>query len=139
MTKRHPTRRDYPRTARLNELFHQIVAEELERIDDERLDLVTVMAVEVDADLHHATVLWADPTDGERDDEVGAAFADARRRLQRAIARQSRTKRTPELHFRPDDTTRSASRIEGILRDLHRDEDEDPTPGAAGSGIADGG
>ena len=33
---------DYPRTARLNQLVQQIVAEELERIDDERLTLVTV-------------------------------------------------------------------------------------------------
>ena len=32
----------YPRTARLNELLREIVAEELERIDDERLELVAI-------------------------------------------------------------------------------------------------
>ena len=47
---------DYPRTARLNELVREIVAEELERIDDERLDLVTVVDVVVDADLRRAIV-----------------------------------------------------------------------------------
>ena len=35
------TARDYPRTARLNELLREIIGEELERIDDSRLDVVT--------------------------------------------------------------------------------------------------
>ena len=34
------TARDHPRTARLNQFIHEIVAEELERIDDERLRTV---------------------------------------------------------------------------------------------------
>jgi ribosome-binding factor A len=46
---RRPTSaRPVPRTARLNELLRQIVAEELERIDDERLELVTITNVDVD-------------------------------------------------------------------------------------------
>ena len=36
-----------PRTVRLNQLFQEILAEELERIDDERLELVTIMSVDV--------------------------------------------------------------------------------------------
>ncbi|MGZ4886952.1 MAG: hypothetical protein ACXVJK_04325, partial [Candidatus Aminicenantales bacterium] len=35
---------------------------EIERIDDERLDLVTVMTVEVEPDLRHATVYVDTPT-----------------------------------------------------------------------------
>ena len=38
--------RGYPRAARVNELCREILAEEVERIDDERLDLVTVTHVE---------------------------------------------------------------------------------------------
>ena len=53
MKKRTPSR-DYPRTARLNSLVKEIVAEELERIDDERLELVTVTSVVVDGDLARA-------------------------------------------------------------------------------------
>jgi hypothetical protein len=40
------TARDYPRTARLNHLVHEIVAEEIERIDDERLGFLTVVGVD---------------------------------------------------------------------------------------------
>ena len=55
-TRTHQTARDYPRTARLNRLFQQILAEELEHIDDERLELVTIMSVDCEGDLRHATV-----------------------------------------------------------------------------------
>lgn len=116
--KRESTHR-YPRTARLNELVHQIVAEELERLDDPRLDLVTVMSVEVDPDLRHATVVFDTPEGDQRDEEVLAALHDHRVRLQRAVGRQARIKRTPTLTFRPDVVERGAARVEDVLRHLH--------------------
>ena len=116
---------DYPRTARLNELVREIVADELERLDDERLDLVTVVAVEVEPDLRHATVFVSSPAGEEADADAVEALAEVRVRLQRAIGRQARLKRIPELAFRPDEVTRSAARIEDILRRVRRD-DEPP-------------
>ena len=56
--RHHTTARDYPRTARLNQLFHEILAEELEKVDDERLELVTIMSVDCESDLRHATVYY---------------------------------------------------------------------------------
>jgi len=38
----------YDRMARVNELCREILAEELERIDDERLELVTITHVGID-------------------------------------------------------------------------------------------
>jgi ribosome-binding factor A len=119
------TARDYPRTARLNQLFHEILAEELERHDDDRLDLVTIMSVDCDADLGRATVYY-DTLGGEDDDaDVLEALADLRPRLQRSIARQTRVKRTPELVFRPDDVSRGAARLEEVLRDIRDIHDAD--------------
>jgi ribosome-binding factor A len=113
------TARDYPRTARLNQLFHEILAEELERHDDDRLDLVTIMSVETDADLGRAIVYYDTLGGGDDDEDVLDALADIRPRLQRSIARQTRVKRTPELVFRPDDVSRGAARLEAVLRDIH--------------------
>ena len=109
-TRTHHTARDYPRTARLNQLFQEILAEELERIDDERLELVTIMSVDVDGDLHRAVVYF--DTLGGEDDDAGVleALGELRHRLQGAIGRQARVKRTPELVFRPDDVGRGAVR-----------------------------
>jgi ribosome-binding factor A len=121
MTKRqrhHSTARDYPRTARLNRLFQEILAEELERIDDERLELVTIMSVDVDASLDRAIVYYESLGGVDDDEEVLAGLDEARARLRTAIGRQARVKRTPMLHFRPDDVERGARRVEDILQGL---------------------
>ena len=118
-TRTTRTARDYPRTARLNQLFQEILAEELERVDDERLGMVTVMSVEVDGDLGRA-IVYFDTLGGEDEDvTVLEALGEQRHRLQGAIARQTRIKRTPELVFRPDDVGRSAARLEEVLRNIH--------------------
>jgi ribosome-binding factor A len=134
------TARDYPRTARLNHLVQEIVAEEIERLEDDRLGLLTVVAVEVEPDLRHATVWYTSLSDmpagpgpagggegagegaDEPDEELVAALEEHRPRLQSAIARQARLKRTPELTFVPDPVTRQARRVEAILRDIGGDE-----------------
>jgi ribosome-binding factor A len=123
MAKRTRTRtstaRDYPRTVRLNQLFQEILAEELERHDDDRLDLVTIMSVDCDADLGRAVVYYDSLGGVDDDEEVLEALGEIRPRLQRSIARQARVKRTPELVFRPDDVSRGAARLEEVLRDIH--------------------
>src|SRR3954465_1387701 len=118
--------RRYPRTARLNELLHQIVAEELERTDDERLDLATVMSVEVEPDLRHAAVYVDTPTGADRDEEMLEGLLEHRIALQKAIGRQARIKRTPLLTFEPDPVERQAARVEEVLRGLNEFGDDDP-------------
>lgn len=108
--------RDYPRTARLNELLREIIAEALERIDDDRLQLVTVISVDVDSDLHRALV-YVSTLDPDTDDEVLEALGEVRTRVQGAVARQARLKRVPEVVFRIDEVLRSAERIDDLLRD----------------------
>jgi ribosome-binding factor A len=111
----------YPRTARLNELLREIVAEELGRIGDERIELVAVTQVVVDADLNTAVVYFDSLAGAEGDDEVLGALGEHRVRLQAAIGRQSRMKKTPRVEFRADNVERDASRVEGILRDLNEE------------------
>ncbi|HEY6416756.1 MAG TPA: 30S ribosome-binding factor RbfA [Acidimicrobiales bacterium] len=121
----HGTARDYPRTARLNHLVQEIVADEIERLEDDRLGLFTVVAVDVEPDLRRATVFYTSlpAATGDPDsDELGGALAQHRGRLQAAIARQAHLKRTPELVFRQDTVIRQAERIEEIMRGIAGDE-----------------
>src|SRR5262245_51807900 len=111
--------RRYARTARLNELLREILGEELERLDDERLEFVTISGVEVDPGLEHAVVYFSALAGEEGDDEVLAAFDEARRSLQGAVARQARIRSTPKLLFRADPGIRAGARVDEILRDLH--------------------
>jgi ribosome-binding factor A len=117
--KRRRSSRDYPRTARLNTLVREILGEELDRIDDERLELVTLTAVSVDADLKHAVVYYDHSMGEEADGAVATALAELRPRLQAAVGRQATIRRTPELRFEADVVIRSAERIEQVLRGLH--------------------
>jgi len=104
----------YARMARVNELCREILADELERIDDDALELVTVTHVAVDPDLRRATVSYSRL---DRDvAEAAEALAVVRPRLQAAIARQARLRRTPELRFVVDDMLLRAERIEDLLR-----------------------
>ncbi len=86
------------------------------RIDDERLELVTITSIDVDDELNRAKVMFDSLGGGDSDEEILEALHEYRSRLQSSIARQIRTKKTPILQFFPDLVIRSAERIEEILR-----------------------
>jgi ribosome-binding factor A len=114
----------YPRTARLNETLREIIADELVRVDDERLSLVTVTQIDVDQELNRA-IVYFDSLDGpDADETIADVLGEHRARLQSAIARQIRTKKTPILTFQPDEVIRSAERIDDILRADRRRTDD---------------
>ena len=118
MPRHRAPKRDYPRMARVNALLQEIIGDELERIDDERLELVTVTAVDCESDLRRAVVQFDSLRGAEDDEAVLAAFGNLRPRLQKAVARQARLKRTPELRFEPDVVIRSAERVDEVLRGI---------------------
>lgn len=112
-----PSPHRYPRTARLNESLREVIAEELTRIDDERLHMVTITSIDVDPEMNRAIVFFDSLFGEDGDAEILAALAAHRVRLQASVGRQVRAKKTPILHFKPDETIRAAERIERILHD----------------------
>ena len=115
MSRPRNTNRQYPRTARINELLREILADALERIDDDRLLLVVITGVICDADLRHARVFFDGPAGEAGDEAVGEAFAELRPRLQGFIGREARLKHTPELAFEADPAIRAGERIDSLL------------------------
>ncbi len=106
----------YPRTARLSEVLREVIAEELIKIEDERLELVTITAIDVDPEMNRA-IVYFDSMFGEEDDEaVIFALNEHRPRMQASINRQMHARKTPILSFKPDEVIRSAARIEELLR-----------------------
>ena len=103
------------RTAKAGELIRRAIASELEYIEDERLELVSLTGVDVDRDLHKA-VIYFTTFDRDGDPEIDEAFEEYRGRLRHAVSQGTQLRRAPELEFRSDSTLRSAARIEEILR-----------------------
>ena len=110
----------YSRSLRVNQVLRQVVADELERLADadERLRLVTVTSVETTADLRQATIYLSSLSD-----EAAVALEQRRVQVQKAVARQTKFKRTPLLSFVQDPAVVTGNRIEDLLRQIHESDD----------------
>lgn len=118
--------RRYPRTARINEVLREILAEALEHIsgNDDRLELVTITGIECEADLRHAIVFYS-----ARTEHADVALEQNRVRLQAAVAKETRLKRTPQLSFVLDSGVTSGWRIEELLKGLDAPDEPADEPG----------
>jgi ribosome-binding factor A len=138
--------------ARVNEVVHETVADELERLSDPRLGFVTVTGVEVSPDLRHATVYYSALDSRERltsrarevdvaaqaaqrQEQTRAALKSAAPHLRAELGRQVRLKYVPELTFREDPAVEHGQRVEEIIRALHRG-DARPPDSRRGEGSA---
>lgn len=136
--RRQTAKRQYARTDRIAEVIREIVAPEVERLGDERLEMVTITDVRVDASLERAVVYYSALShDGPgRATEVAAALEEIRWRIQKLVNREMQTRKTPQISFEPDTVLESALRIDEILRDISPgaddDDREDSGPSEAG-------
>ena len=99
------------------------MAEEIERLTDPRLAMVTVTAVSVAPDMRRATVFFSS-FDLSQLAEAQAGLRAAAPRLRLAIGREVRIKFTPVLEFVPDQGVLQGEKIEALLRELTSDKDE---------------
>ena len=112
----------YARSLRVNQVLRQVVAEELERLADadERLRMVTVTSVDSTTDLRLATVYLSSLSE-----DAEAALGERRVQVQRAVARQTQLKRTPQLSFAQDPAVVAGDRVEDLLRQIRASEVDD--------------
>jgi ribosome-binding factor A len=116
--------RRYPRTARLNEVVLEALADEVERLSDPRLGFVTLTGVEVSADLRQAKVFYSVLGPPEQHEDTRKALRSAGAHLKAALGREVRLKYLPDLVFREDPAIIEGQKVEAIIRELHRS----PTP-----------
>lgn len=110
----------YPRSERLSSVIRESIADEVERLADPRLDLVTITDVDVGTDLTLAQVYFATPNE-DRLDQARAGLEAASKRLRRTLAGELRIKRIPALRFLPDKSILEGARIDEVIRDLHEE------------------
>ncbi len=118
MARTQPPRR-YPRTARVNEVVLETLADEVERLSDPGLGFVTLTGVDVSPDLRQAIVYYSVLGAVEQHEETAVALRRARKHLRAVVGKQVRLKYLPDLIFREDPAIAQGQRVEEIIRDLH--------------------
>ena len=111
------------RMLKVNSTMREVLAEEIEKMSDKRLDMVSVTAVDTSPNLRHA-VVYIDALDEGAREPALTALDRAAIRLQSAIGRQVRLKYTPTLEFALDLGVIGGERIDEILSGLNGSEQE---------------
>lgn len=105
------------RMAKVNSVLREVLAEEVERFNDDRFAMVSITSVDTAPNLRHAKV-YVDVLGRDDAEPAIEALTGAARRLQAAIGRQVRIKYTPTLEFLHDPAVVTGERIDAILRSI---------------------
>ena len=114
--------KSYPRVARVNSIIHEIIAEEIELIDDDDLTMVTITGCDVTSDLRHAKVFLSVLGDDDAKQRALDALERYKGRIKRALSSSTRMKFLPDLHFQHDPSIDAGFHIDSIIRDVHKRE-----------------
>lgn len=109
------------RMLRVNSIVRHVLAEEIERLSDTRLDFVTVTGVDTAPDLRNA-IVYVDVL-GDDYEPALEALGRAGRRLQAALGSQVSMKYTPKLEFAIDPGVVGGGRIDQILKEIKGEEE----------------
>jgi len=105
------------RMAKVNSTLREVLAEEIERMNDSRFEMVAVTGVDTAPNLRTALV-YVDVLGEKNQDAAVEALNGAAKRLQSAVAREVRMKYTPTLEFAMDPGILGGDRIDMLLRSL---------------------
>jgi ribosome-binding factor A len=116
--------RGYQRRDRVSEQLREVLAEAIERRQEELLERVTITAVDCSPDLRNATVYYTVYADEKTGKKVAAHLASIAPQLRTLVARTVRIRYTPALTFALDDALERGLRMERLLNELHNEPGE---------------
>lgn len=111
------------RQARINELVRKAIGDILEGgLKTHFPGLITITHVKVSPDLSTA---WVEFTVIGADDQDALSFLErSRYKITSQLAQKVRLRSLPRLNFALDKVSKNADRIEELIREIYRDEDE---------------
>jgi ribosome-binding factor A len=112
------------RMRRVNEILREAIAEEVRDLKDPRIGFVTITGVDTSPDLRTAIVYYSVLEEDHA--PTGEALQHAAPHIQEGIASQVRLKYLPKLRFELDASIAYGARIDAILADIHKEDDEHP-------------
>jgi len=120
------------RKEKVAEVLIGFLAQEVRRLNDERLMLLTITNVKVSPDLKYANVFWSMPVwkiemkkgkeqrvltfpDAEEQEKLNNILIGNKTLLKKQIAKGLKLRYTPELRFEYDYSEEQASKIESLI------------------------
>lgn len=111
---------DYPRMRRVNSIVMQVLAAEVERLKDPRLEMVSITGVDTAPNLRRATVFFS-LLELDKADDAMAGLRSAGPRLRKLLGDEVRMKYTPALEFELDQGVVGGAKIDQLLAALAHD------------------
>ena len=109
-------KRHNPRAQRVAEQIQRELMDLLRfEVKDPRVGMVTVTAVEVTADLSHATIMFTHLGGGAHADDVLSGLEHAAGHLRTGLAHRLRLYSVPQLHFKYDDSIETGRRLSNLI------------------------
>lgn len=114
------------RVRRVNETLRAVLAEQVARLTDPRLGMVTITEVRASSDLRTAEVFYTVlPDDAETRESTAEGLASAVPRLRRIVGGEMRLKSVPALHFTEDPVPAQGRRIDDLIEQSKAERDDD--------------
>ena len=102
--------------SRVNSLIHQVLADEIEELDDDDLELCTITGVSISPDLRHGDVFISVLGDPSRKDIALKALEKYRGKLKKKLGQEITLKYMPDIHFKFDPSIEEGQKIESLIK-----------------------
>jgi ribosome-binding factor A len=119
---------DFKRADRVADLIKQEISDILRReVHDPRIANITVTDVKLTDDLRSARIYFVELGKDRVSEGVEKGLAKAKGFLKRELGKRMQLRYIPELAFFYDPSFEYGSRIEKLLKEVRKDETDDPT------------
>jgi len=119
---------DFKRADRVADLIKQEIADILRReVGDPRIAHITLTDVKLTDDLRSARIYFVELGKDRLSADVEKGLSKAKGFLKRELGKRLQLRYIPELAFFYDPSFEYGSRIEKLLKEVRKDETDDPT------------
>lgn len=111
----------FPRNARLNVVLQQVIAEKIEKINDEELGFLTITSVSLSKDMRSAKVYYHVYGDEKQQLKSAELLEKYKYEITQVIAKETNLKFTPKLFFIVDDSIEMVKKIDEVIKEINQD------------------
>ena len=118
------------RLARLNELIHQTISQEVVNLKDPGIGFLTITGADVSPDLSLARIYYSVLGSDKERKSTAEALERAKPHLRREVGRLENLRKVPQLAFFYDESVERADRVTRLLSSIQNERESHPDDSA---------